>query len=883
MAGYQPDYLQNERTRTGSGSPLSPLSPSQPPSFKANINRMKTKRWVNAKTYTYDGDDWGESGDEMYDEDSRQFPPPHPPGNPVVLEDTSATQHRDPLTATAAQNTLSQETNSAGPPPFIRPADIYKRMTKEREKQQTTPSKTAGSVPSDQPSNALPDQKAHLHPNQDMQSKDSRSDLGSITSDLVDAKDSQENQRQHLGKSMQPVQYDTGLPASNTIFHSQLPHSVAKGDDPVKLPELKPFSNFGDGLIDSSNRPPVEVSNAINTNNKQSKQPPGVERDPSVDFRPAVNQALEAPNTPSTQQESVTSPSSNTTSIITPIIHSDNTTSQQTPTFHGDSVSEATDIISPHPTQMVSNLKPGHRRSLSPTGQDNSPGRQPVVMMEVPVLHSEPTLTTNFASELHPTNNQQTGPNAAQGEQSATGILRPSTIEIKEDDIKATTSVNKAVDINTTQLNTEGSQTLAAVSDSNAQFPLSATRSVVNTSSTNDLNDRLRDEIIRSLTPAPPNQPSDSIDNIGGDLESRSRIRHESNLVPNEYDYYWGERSDRITSSLPLSLAIPQDTSLSNASKARPPSLLDQNSTDIPQPLGRNRDSICSPQQPALKKKFSWESDSDGGDSRTPAPLREPDQQPTDIASPRDPSETIRKVDDTVDSTSSPIPPLKRASSPVLSPILCETPSVVAHESTGETELPSKNTLPNAPLLHENNFMSEPLPSRDSVEQVDSPSMAETAGILGFREIMAMTTTSQKISAFDRAREQFATSDTGLQDWLNQTVESLSEHADLIQHNGALPPGSIASQRPIPRAKFSRLPSLHLTSQEGPTASRTHMRHSSTPLSSMIHTQQVQAKGKDLLHSAGVLGGKAGGAAKGLFAKGRNRFRHSGSADKVDA
>ena len=37
-----------------------------PTSFKTNVNRAKTKRWVEAKTVSYDGDDWGEA--DEYDE-----------------------------------------------------------------------------------------------------------------------------------------------------------------------------------------------------------------------------------------------------------------------------------------------------------------------------------------------------------------------------------------------------------------------------------------------------------------------------------------------------------------------------------------------------------------------------------------------------------------------------------------------------------------------------------------------------------------------------------------------------------------------------------------------------------------------------------------------
>jgi hypothetical protein len=35
-------------------------------SFKTNVNRAKTKKWVQAKKNAYDGDDWG--GYDEYDE-----------------------------------------------------------------------------------------------------------------------------------------------------------------------------------------------------------------------------------------------------------------------------------------------------------------------------------------------------------------------------------------------------------------------------------------------------------------------------------------------------------------------------------------------------------------------------------------------------------------------------------------------------------------------------------------------------------------------------------------------------------------------------------------------------------------------------------------------
>ena len=50
-----------------------------PPNFKTNVNRAKTKRWVEAKSYTYDGDDWGDA-DEYDEYDGYEPEPPQPSG-----------------------------------------------------------------------------------------------------------------------------------------------------------------------------------------------------------------------------------------------------------------------------------------------------------------------------------------------------------------------------------------------------------------------------------------------------------------------------------------------------------------------------------------------------------------------------------------------------------------------------------------------------------------------------------------------------------------------------------------------------------------------------------------------------------------------------------
>ncbi|KAJ6442346.1 Chromosome segregation in meiosis protein 3 [Purpureocillium lavendulum] len=61
-------------------SPASPQTPGGSNAYQVNVNRTKTRKWVEAKVQNYDGDDWG--ADE-YDEDDEPEPEPTPPVPPA--------------------------------------------------------------------------------------------------------------------------------------------------------------------------------------------------------------------------------------------------------------------------------------------------------------------------------------------------------------------------------------------------------------------------------------------------------------------------------------------------------------------------------------------------------------------------------------------------------------------------------------------------------------------------------------------------------------------------------------------------------------------------------------------------------------------------------
>lgn len=200
--------------------------------------------------------------------------------------------------------------------------------------------------------------------------------------------------------------------------------------------------------------------------------------------------------------------------------------------------------------------------------------------------------------------------------------------------------------------------------------------------------------------------------------------------------------------------------------------------------------------------------------------------------------------------------------------------------------------LPEPPVLEP----SRTLCARDDELPPLPPPNAQTK-TPAFREILALKSPSERIRAFDDTREQFANLNTGLAHWLAITANDLPEHADLLTTSARRPP--FQGHKPSPsRSKLGGLlqsgghssqlyPNSPQSAPEGAATSGTlanaspHGYSPSGGSSGKISSQQVQAKGKDLLHTAGVFGGKANVAAKGLFSKGKSKLRGSSGAGKV--
>lgn len=193
-------------------------------------------------------------------------------------------------------------------------------------------------------------------------------------------------------------------------------------------------------------------------------------------------------------------------------------------------------------------------------------------------------------------------------------------------------------------------------------------------------------------------------------------------------------------------------------------------------------------------------------------------------------------------------------------------PMEPAGQAINELETPDVKVLPSVPMVDDNHkSATDFVPGAPSPATDVFPTSAETSDVPlsnqklhSFKEILALKQSWERIGTYKDTRQQFATMPTGLDNWLAYMVEAYPEHRDFT---------------PIrPRVNTSVGNAGQKFSPGALTASP----------STVGNRNASGSKGKELLSTAGMLGGKATVGAKGLFAKGKSRFRIASSNEKVD-
>ncbi|KAL8727457.1 MAG: hypothetical protein Q9166_006045 [cf. Caloplaca sp. 2 TL-2023] len=413
--------------------------------------------------------------------------------------------------------------------------------------------------------------------------------------------------------------------------------------------------------------------------------------------------------------------------------------------------------------------------------------------------------------------------------------------------------------------------------------------------------------------------------------------QHESLILPREYDSYWNgsssEQSSRASSVKGSSKAV-RDT-MQGYDQSQNPVPPANDITNISQTLGggahQTQDPV--PERPDLPAhRFSWETPSN---NITPQPpLQSPSMPPSQesraheedvdglMGQPLMQHETLANQQTSGGTALAQEPiglgaPLEhRAHEHSRQPQAAEETEGLAHpigiesnETSGKLDHTDRleaamndaePSITNSGPLQDKNLQTDGGKSNDqsrcpsTANDLPSPPALPSAPpkIRSFREILALKEPQDRIKGYNETREQFANMDTGLTHWLAITTTGLAEHKEILPNGRLL---GVAGAKPVAsRTKLGGLlpsgsSSTQQSSYHSPSGASegtqvpygiSNQGFSPSSGSVKLSSQQMQARGKDLLHTAGLFGGKANVAAKGLFSKGKSKLK-GGNADKA--
>lgn len=441
--------------------------------------------------------------------------------------------------------------------------------------------------------------------------------------------------------------------------------------------------------------------------------------------------------------------------------------------------------------------------------------------------------------------------------------------------------------------------------------------------------DRLRKEIVASLSPQQTLTGSAPEQNSASLHAGSGPVNRDSSLYPSEYENYWAD-GDRTSSH------DRDSQTRSNAGNSITANPLTQSPVDAPKAAtmtrfawedgGSGPSSDRAPQTPTAPSKSINQAESEEkiptpavekaaeeqGVSQFPDPYFGPTHgvavvKPEPISDadlnvrspPADlPSPSTNTTQPDVDRATSPAPGLHVVNS-AINPEAVDLPPRLSREvssmsdqlrpsqdtSTEESHDPSHDPS-QAPVV--NPAISAPIhgvqePTESSPIATVSPTSDKP---LGFKDILQIKSPAERISSYNKTRNYWAHADHGLGDWVST---ALSTNPDLATQPYPQPRPTLntsGTMRHRPTGSISLFGKHHgVGSAQGEPAGAPAVQTPVTPTSAPTFpgsgrsaSHQMQVKGKDLLHTAGALSGKGLTGAKGLFAKGKSRFK----SDKVD-
>lgn len=702
-----------------------------------------------------------------------------------------------------------------------------------------------------------------------------------------------------------------------------------------QLPDVARMSFFGPDLFasttkDYSDAPPVP---ATPTQLRTKQEPPTI-----------VSQPASGTGPPSIDRSSTSTPQSLPVSSPVPSVPESSMDSPETTRLESKPASGLQDSVSGPPSDAKGPVS-SKPLSVASKAESQQGGVSPISDQASHVGSSSATDTNNQKPNLYPTSGVHSIPPLRTPSPNAKGPV--STVSSHDDSTQQSPSIAVSdLSASSQAPTTNITPTEPLQPRRSDQSPIDfeprpmqrePTISTVASSPVKE-SDVLSDEIMKSLSPvgpAPVLAPGSSLaPGPRGDLRS-------STYTLSGYDDYWAESTDKPDSKevedddatpmpLPAPASLPAPVSDPIKKSTEPPavSVNAYEATTITSTEPKEEKELGSGTDDS-RRRFSWEASFDDKpkESQKEPPntessgagmlrINSPSSLGTSTPGSQSPKEAVPEV------TSSGPEPLPRGPEPPS--LVIPTSGGISHQvskasTAAPTQQPTYMLEPPSPVsvMSERHGPSPPENRPVSVLQDDKQSShtpttpppddrplsipayapppyqlrhepaAAAQPVLTMREIMNMQGSSeQKLAKYEEARQSFASTETGLQNWILAIKNQHPEYATATSNfNGGLPvsrqglhtPTASVSHPSSQQPYYQQYLNASSPAVNAPGSSRSRLGglpHSSPGTSSTFgnSSSQIGSKGKDFMHTAGKMG-------KGLLSKGKSKLR--GTGEKV--
>ncbi|KAH7158254.1 hypothetical protein B0J13DRAFT_435046 [Dactylonectria estremocensis] len=833
-----------------------PMTPDTPTggSYQVNINRKKTRKWVEAKVQSYDGDDWG---DDDFEEDE---PMPAPVSRvttglrPVGQRLPSETHRPSPRLAAVASSSRS----SSGPPSLHLLTDQPPRA----EAEQTGP-----------PMAIAP----------------------------IYVQDSARNSPSPIaGRNTSPAPSPFQAPPPGASFQTEArastPHSTASS---TPAPQIRPSE---------LRRMEEDRKSADSTKPTTEKSTPQTIESSIQPFDEATRQVTNAPTPPTANEKG--------NYAIDPAQEIDRarSVSPQLPDVNRISVFGSDFFNTPSKDEPVKQDLP---KTLEPLATETVAGNTTNERPDN-ATNKSPVNIKSQAPVLSPVPDPRSIPPLRTPSPHSKGIAPPSEIhDAVTLQVSNTPPQSLTPDITPTEPLQPRRPDYSPSEFQPRPVQREPTLSTVTSSPVKE-SDVLSDEIMRTLSPVGTTpSPSPLRENTSALTPGNRADTRNSSYTLRDYDSYWDDATEKAVSEEKHVEALPTETVplVPQVSQTPLPSIDNPTPGVAALPPSSDVNEASTQDQPNLRRRFSWEAGFEQKKSAPPTDEPAKDTVPgintpsslgqSDIQSPKDvvsdatstgteppkiviPSGSISEQV----SMSSMLPPSQQL------PSMLEPPSPVSTRTDESAAHGPDNRRPS--LMEEKMLVESPSHTMSMTPPLDEPPTSTTPApppgqlpqVMGIKEIMGLPTSAQRIAKYEESRIAFAVAESGLESWLRSLKNQHPEYADatgsfsgashqtfgqgtnVASSGGSNPP----AQQPYYQQYLNA--STPATSAPGSTRSRLGGLPISTQAAGSAFgnsSNQIGTKSKELMHSAGKITGKF---SKGLLSKGKSKLRGTGDKDE---